>query len=47
MDENVTNLMEEKWQTLRKRAAIGRRNTPHHSYTSGSKKFLLAYVILF
>jgi len=26
-----------KWRTLRKRAAIGRWNTPHHSYTSGSK----------
>jgi len=29
---------EEKWRTLRKRAAIGRRNMHHHSYTSGSKE---------
>ena len=27
-----------KWRTRQSRAAIGRRNTPHHSYTSGSKR---------
>jgi len=27
-----------KWRTRRSRAAIGQRNTPHHSHTSGSKR---------
>ena len=38
-DENVINFHGTKnGRHVESRAAIGRRNTPHHSYTSGSKR---------
>jgi len=39
IDKNFTNFTERKnGGHFERRAAIGRRNTPHHSYTSGSKE---------